>query len=337
MTSDFEKRPEGWTGTTGSPEGDMRSATAGNTQSGYGRPAASGDRLPTVDTAFGQRGYSGQDTSGGAGQTGSAGAEKDRFANAVDRETGSARAELSSATESVKQGVSSLGETAREKAAEGVEKGKAQLTSSIGDFAAAVRKASDELGERDQSMAAGLVREVANGLEQATGAIEGRSLQDLSRSVASFARRQPTTFLIGAALAGIALGRFARASGEHEQGSPARGRSEWDDGRRYGRSGSGRDGPNRTDDDLYRNDGGAVRGSEGRSYAGGSAASTPVSPPVSAGTAAPRSTFSGASTHAGSASPAATSPDKAPAEGPSGAVLGHGSGSFNPEGGRDVR
>lgn len=352
MTSDFEKRSQGWTETTGSPAGSGSAGnTTGNTQSGYGQPLRSGESLPNVDTAFGQRDTGGQ---GSSNQQGSgsqqASADKDRFANAVDRETGSAKAELSSATETVKQGVSSLGETARAKASEGVEKGKAQITSSIGDFAAAVRKASDELGERDQSMAAGLVREVANGLEQATSSIEGQSLQDLSRSVASFARRQPTTFLIGAALAGIALGRFARASGEHA--SPDRGRSAWDDDRRYGSS--GRD--DRYDRDLYRNDGGDTRSYE----SGRSAASTPVSPPVSAGTTAPRSstvtggssfgastsgsssagTISGGSTVSGyrSDSPSQGSvTGAAPAEGPSDAVLGHGSGSFNPQGGRDVR
>src|SRR3546814_8212169 len=111
---------------------------------------------------------------------------------------------------------------------------KEAVAGGMDDFAAAVRKASDELGERDRSMAANMVREVANGLEQASRSVHGQSLQDVTRSVADFARQQPTTFLVGAALAGLALGRFVRASGEHEGAHTREHRSE---GRRGGKEG----------------------------------------------------------------------------------------------------
>jgi hypothetical protein len=344
MTSDFERKPNPY-GTGGTAS---EITVGGDTQSGFGN-----------NTSIREQGSGSGQASGGT----SPASDGERARGVIDRETGAAKAELGDAARQVKEGAAHLASTARGKATEGVEAGKSQITSSLGDFAAAVRKASDELGERDQSMAAGLVREVANGLEQATGSIQGQSVQDLTRSVASFARRQPTTFLIGAALAGIALGRFARASGEHVTSSNS-GRSQWDDeGERYRSYGEDRD-------------------EVGGMTPGRSAPSRPVSPPVSSGTTTPggastadmpvsyanpvRSTSgsgSGTSVSGGSLSTGATSSGSAftsqvtadapsgsasstvssgsrgtaPAEGPSDASLGHGSGSFNPQGGRDVR
>ncbi len=142
--------------------------------------------------------------------------DKNRAADAIDRETRSVRDEAAKAGQSIRDEASDLAEKAKQRASESADQGKEAVAGSMDDFAAAVRKASDELGDRDQSMAAKVVREVASGLEDASRSLHGRSVQDLTRSVAGFARRQPTAFLVGAALAGVALGRFARASSEHE-------------------------------------------------------------------------------------------------------------------------
>lgn len=103
----------------------------------------------------------------------------------------------------------------RQKAEEQADETISVAASSLEDFTAAIRKASDELGERDQSMAANLLRQAATGLEDASAAIQGKSLSEITHSLTHFARRQPAAFLIGAALAGVALGRFARASSDH--------------------------------------------------------------------------------------------------------------------------
>ncbi len=142
-------------------------------------------------------------------------AETRSAAGAARRESEAMRDTASRAGEALRSEGAGLADSVRRRAVEGAEEGKAAAASSLSAFTAAIRKASDELGERDQSMAAGLARQAASGLEQAAEAIEGRSVQDLTRSVADFARRQPGAFLIGAALAGVALGRFARASGDH--------------------------------------------------------------------------------------------------------------------------
>lgn len=143
-------------------------------------------------------------------------ADGQRLRETASREASSAQQELKNASRTIENEASRLASGAKEKALESAESGKSLATGSLNDFTAAIRKASDELGERDQSMAANLVREAASGLEQVSGAVEGKSVQELVRSVAGFARRQPTAFLIGAALAGVAIGRFAKASADHD-------------------------------------------------------------------------------------------------------------------------
>lgn len=141
----------------------------------------------------------------------------DRTKDRVREEAESAKAETRKATDSIRDTASDLSDKARAKAREQGEKGKEQAAGGLDDFAAAVRKASEELASRDQSMASNLVREVAGGLEQASRTIHGKDIGELTQSVARFARERPATFLVGAALAGLALGRFARSSGEHDE------------------------------------------------------------------------------------------------------------------------
>ena len=150
--------------------------------------------------------------------------------DAVHRETSSASEEASAAVGAVKEQARQAASTVADKASQsvesGVESGKAFAASNLEDFAAAIRKASEELGGRDQSMISNLVREAASGLEQASRSVKGASLQDITQSVASFARRQPGAFLVGAGLVGVALGRFARASDDHHAPSTGHGVSD---------------------------------------------------------------------------------------------------------------
>jgi len=91
-------------------------------------------------------------------------------------------------------------------------------------FAEAVRKAADELGEKDESAAARFVREAAGGLENLSESLREQSVGDLVHNVSRFGRTNPTAFLGGALLAGVALGRFAQASGERVHGTTGRAR-----------------------------------------------------------------------------------------------------------------
>ncbi|OXT02566.1 hypothetical protein B7H23_06655 [Notoacmeibacter marinus] len=142
-------------------------------------------------------------------------ADAENVKQAAQREADAASAEASKVASDLKSEASNMAEKAKQEGLNQAERGKDVAASTVEDFAASIRAAADKLGERDQSMSANLVREAARGLEDVSGAISGRSVGEIVNSVSGFARNQPTAFLVGAALTGVALGRFARASSAH--------------------------------------------------------------------------------------------------------------------------
>lgn len=61
-----------------------------------------------------------------------------------------------------------------------------------------------------------LLREAADGLKQISRAVSGKSVGAMVEDISDFGRHNPLAFLGGAALAGFALARFARASAPDE-------------------------------------------------------------------------------------------------------------------------
>jgi len=116
------------------------------------------------------------------------------------------------AVDTLKQGAQALSEQARERVEGYTEGGKEVVRQHLDDFASAVRRASDELSEHDQTLASQFVRQAAGGLESLSRSVDNTSFGDLVDSVRRFGRRNPAAFIGGAVLAGLALGRFARAS-----------------------------------------------------------------------------------------------------------------------------
>jgi len=57
-----------------------------------------------------------------------------------------------------------------------------------------------------------LLQEAADGLKQISQAMQGKSVGGIVEDLADFGRRNPLAYLGGAALAGFAIARFARAS-----------------------------------------------------------------------------------------------------------------------------
>lgn len=81
--------------------------------------------------------------------------------------------------------------------------------------AKALEDAADDLAadqEGRSSVPQSLLREAANGLSELSRALEGKSVGQMVGDVSTFGRRNPVAFMGAAALAGFALGRFARAS-----------------------------------------------------------------------------------------------------------------------------
>ena len=99
------------------------------------------------------------------------------------------------------------------KARETAEQQKAAGAEQVSGVAAAVHRAADDLGSQ-LPQAAKYIHGAADKLEEASSALKERSLDDLMGTFGQFARSQPAAFFATAALAGFALSRFLKSSGE---------------------------------------------------------------------------------------------------------------------------
>lgn len=136
----------------------------------------------------------------------------------VKREADAAGQKLSEASEEVKSRAREAAASAQGVATGYAEEGKRAAASHLNDFARAVRSASNELAQRDQGVAARFVTEAADGLEKMADSVSGTSMDEVMDSVQTFARRNPAAFVVGSVLAGVALGRFVKASSERSHG-----------------------------------------------------------------------------------------------------------------------
>ncbi len=131
-------------------------------------------------------------------------------------ETGGRKAQakelIGQAGGALKSEAKSFASAAQDRVRAETQKGTEKATKTLGDFANAIRRAGDELGAADQSPASRLVRQAADGLETFSRGLEGKDPGQLLNDVRDFGRRHPMAFIGGAVLAGLALGRFVRAS-----------------------------------------------------------------------------------------------------------------------------
>lgn len=82
----------------------------------------------------------------------------------------------------------------------------------------AIQGAVNEI-ENQVPRAAGYVRDAAGHLDRAAAELRERSVDDLLSGFSNFARAQPVAFFGGAVLAGLAISRFLKSSGDRQQGS----------------------------------------------------------------------------------------------------------------------
>lgn len=132
----------------------------------------------------------------------------------LQREAESAEEKLHEASDAVRDQAERAAEEARRAASAYADEGKRYAADNIEDFATALHKAGDELGDREQSVAARFVNEAADSLSHVAHSIESTSVDDMMDQMNRFARRNPGALVLGAVLAGVALGRFAKASSD---------------------------------------------------------------------------------------------------------------------------
>ena len=116
------------------------------------------------------------------------------------------------AGQALKAEAQSFASVAQDRVRAEAQKGTQAGAKTLGDFANAVRRAGDELATSDQSPASRLVQQAADGLDSLSRNLADKEPGDLLNAVRDFGRRNPAAFIGGAVLAGLALGRFARAS-----------------------------------------------------------------------------------------------------------------------------
>jgi hypothetical protein len=106
------------------------------------------------------------------------------------------------------------GRAAKDKAASYAEGEKSRVSHQLEEFATAVEKAGDQLRKDDHTLSAELLSRTGDSLSAFSRSMGEASLPEIADSVRRFGRESPTAFIGGAVLVGLAIGRFARASGD---------------------------------------------------------------------------------------------------------------------------
>lgn len=110
------------------------------------------------------------------------------------------------------QAATRIGSQITEGAVEGARNAQAKASESMHSFAQAIRKAGDELKENDQGPVAQVLAQAAGSLDEMSRALGQKGLGEIVNDVRSFGRQHPGAFILGSALLGVALGRFAQTA-----------------------------------------------------------------------------------------------------------------------------
>jgi hypothetical protein len=108
--------------------------------------------------------------------------------------------------------INKLKSAAADEVRSSVESGAGVAASTLGDMADALRRAGDELADRDRTGAAGIAQSVARGLGGFAQSLGERSADDLADDIRRFGRSNPTAFIGLSLLAGFAIGRLLTSS-----------------------------------------------------------------------------------------------------------------------------
>lgn len=131
----------------------------------------------------------------------------------IARET---RDDVQSAADRVRrdaqQAAEDVSDRVRTEARDRAGRAKDSVASEMSNIAGALRKAANDM--RDGSPQERTFGQIASGLADASDAVRDRDLGQIVGDLSDFARRNPIAFLGGAALAGFAATRFAKASTE---------------------------------------------------------------------------------------------------------------------------
>ena len=112
------------------------------------------------------------------------------------------------ASASPREHLNKTAQSAKETVRSSLTEQKDGAASSLGEFAGALRKASQDSGG---GSAAHMADWAASGLERVSATLRSNDLNGMMREVESFARSQPVAFFFAAAAAGFLATRFLKA------------------------------------------------------------------------------------------------------------------------------
>ncbi|KAA3452287.1 hypothetical protein C7I87_02580 [Mesorhizobium sp. SARCC-RB16n] len=132
------------------------------------------------------------------------------------------------------------------------EEAQRDIGSSLAALGGALRAASDHLANHDERTASKFALDAAGGLERLSSSLKQKPFGQVLEDVQSFGRQNPGVLLAGSVLAGLALGRFIKASPpiSPEASRNASGEANSQTVRSADGSTDGSRGYDRTDDDL---------------------------------------------------------------------------------------
>lgn len=132
----------------------------------------------------------------------------------LDREVDSAKETLSEAADVASERLNVAARSVQDAAVRYAEDGKQVAANQMSDIAHAARAASDALADRDQPFVARMAADAADGIDTMAEAVADRSVDEIMDGAQNFARKNPVVFFAAAVLAGVVVGRFAKASSE---------------------------------------------------------------------------------------------------------------------------
>lgn len=93
---------------------------------------------------------------------------------------------------------------------------KGRAAEGLGSIAEAIRKAGEKLREKDKGIVAQYAERAADNVQHFSSYLNEKSIDDVIRDSKDIARRRPLLVMGGAFIAGLALARFFKRSGETE-------------------------------------------------------------------------------------------------------------------------
>lgn len=123
---------------------------------------------------------------------------------------------------------------AREAARDVTEQGKEKLmeqsdraAAGVDDFADAVGSAASRLSDLEHEGLADYANQLSSFLGDMSSTLRNKNIDDLARDVRDVAQRNPALFVLGSVAVGLALSRFAKASGRRHRRGELGGGTEW--------------------------------------------------------------------------------------------------------------